>query len=111
MLSNFSIYRTQQQQYHFRLLTLNGNLLLEGGPFQNMTECRNTITAVKLSAAIERRYDRRTTPGNLFFFVLNTCEGQVIGQSDYFDSVSAREKVINSVKQQAAGAGVIVNSQ
>lgn len=73
-----------------------------------MTDCRNGITAVKLSAAIERHYDRRTTPGNQFFFILTSCEGMVLGQSDYFVSVPAREKVINSVKQQATGAVVVV---
>lgn len=103
----FQIFKSSSNnQYYYRLRARNGEIILVGEGYTTKQSCLNGINSVKENAPYDSRYDRRIATNGQYYFVLKASNGQVIGVSETYTTVSARENGINAVKRDAPGAPV-----
>ena len=67
----------------------------------------NGIASVQKNAPDDGRYDRKTSSTGKPFFSLKAGNGEVIGTSEMYESTSAMENGIESVKSNAPGAATV----
>jgi uncharacterized protein YegP (UPF0339 family) len=68
--------------------------------------CENGIESVRKNSADDARFDRKTSTNGKDYFNLTATNGQIIGSSELYESLAARENGIESVKKNAPDAGV-----
>ncbi len=101
MNPKFTIFQGSNLQYYFHLQARNGEKILASEGYLTQTSCKVGIEAVKLNAPFDFRYDRKTATGGQHYFNLKSSNGQVIGVSEMYSSVAAREAGLNAVKNDA----------
>jgi uncharacterized protein YegP (UPF0339 family) len=106
MASKFEIYNDKAGEFRFRLKAGNGQIILASEGYSIKAGCKNGIESVKKNAAEDARYERKQTSGGKFMFNLKAANSQVIGTSESYDSVAARDNGIESVKKNAPDASV-----
>ena len=72
-----------------------------------MSGCTKGVESVKKNALDDARYERKETAAGKHMFILKAANNQVIGTSESYESVAARENGIDSVKKNAPGAAVV----
>ena len=105
MAAKFQIFLGQDRQYYFRLLANQGERILHSEGYTSKLGAQNGIAAVKTAAPHDGQYDRYTSP-TIYFTLKVVGNNQVIGVSETYSSVAAREIGIASVKSNAPGAWV-----
>lgn len=106
MAGKFEIYNDKAGEFRFRLKAGNGQTILASEGYSAKSRCNNGIESVKKNAADDARYDRKETSSGKPMFNLKSTNGQVIGTSELYESVAARENGIESVKKNAPDATV-----
>lgn len=107
MASTFKIFQGTNRQYYFRLVAANGETILQSEGYIQRDGCLNGIKSVKTNAPYEYRYDRRTSVDQRPYFVLKAGNGEVIGTSQMYSSVAARDKGILAVMAAAPDARIV----
>ena len=103
----FELYKDNRGEFRFRLKASNGQNLLASEGYTAKASARNGIESVKKNAADDSRYDGKETKGGQFMFNLKAMNGQVIGTSESYKTVKARDNGIASVKRNASAAKVV----
>ena len=106
MTGKFEIFVDSGNQYRFRLKAGNGEIILASEAYKAKSGCTNGIASVKENAPNDDRYERKETSNGRPMFNLRAKNNQVIGTSEIYETVAAREKGIESVKANAPNAGV-----
>ncbi len=106
MAGKFEIYNDKAGEFRFRLKAGNGQTILASEGYSAKSGCNNGIESVKKNAADDARYERKETSSGKPMFNLKSTNGQVIGSSELYESVAARENGIESVKKNAPDAKV-----
>ena len=106
MAGKFEIYNDKAGEFRFRLKAGNGQTILASEGYSAKSGCNNGIESVKKNAADDARYERKETSSGKPMFNLKSTNGQVIGTSELYESVAARENGIESVKKNAPAATV-----
>jgi uncharacterized protein len=106
MSGKFELYKDKAGEYRFRLKASNGNTILASEGYKDKSGCNNGIASVKKNAPDDKRYERKTTKSGSFMFNLKAGNNQVIGTSESYESESARNNGIESVKKHAPDAVV-----
>ena len=106
-MSKFIIRRQKDRQFCFNLVAMNGQIILRSEAY---TTKKNGINSVKLNAQYETNFDRRTSINGKYYFNLKAQNSQIIGTSDLYESVAARENGIFSVQRNAATDEIIDDS-
>jgi len=101
----FQIYRSVGE-YRYRLKSKNGEIILHGDGYPTKQSCLRGIEYVKANAPYYGRYDRRTSPGNKYYFNLKSRNREVIGVSEKYESEWEREQGIEDVRRDAPEAPV-----
>lgn len=70
--------------------------------------CENGIESVKKNSQDESKFDKKTSTNGKYYFNLKATNGQIIGNSEMYESASGRDNGIESVKINAPGAEVVV---
>ena len=91
-------------EYYFSLKADNGQKVLSSEGYTTKAACENGIESVKANAVDDSRYDNKTASNGKFYFNLKASNGQIIGTSEMYESESARDNGIESVKSNAPGA-------
>jgi len=102
----FEIYKDKRGEYRFRLKASNGQNILASEGYKSKSSCTNGIQSVQKNASDDSRYERKDTRGGKHMFNLKAGNNQVIGTSESYESTSARDNGIESVKKNASGAKV-----
>ena len=105
-MGSFTISRRSNSEYQFTLRANNNETILSSEGYPAKSDCHHGIESVRLNAADEARYDRRTASNGQYYFNLSATNGEVIGSSEMYDSTAARDKGIAAVKENAAGATI-----
>lgn len=105
-MGKFVISKRKNDEYQFSLKAGNGQVILSSEGYSSKAACENGIESVKKNAPDDERYDRKESSSGKPFFNLKAGNGQVIGSSEMYESVSARENGIESVKKNAPEASV-----
>lgn len=107
MSGKFEIYTDKAGEYRFRLKASNGQTILASEGYKTKASCLNGVESVKKSAPNDALYERKQTQAGKFMFNLKASNGQVIGTSESYETATARDNGIESVKKNAPDATVV----
>ncbi len=107
MAGNFEIKQSTNSKFHFNLKAGNGQIILSSELYETKSATENGIESVRTNAPNNDRYERLTSSNGSPYFVLKAGNGQVIGKSEMYNSASAMENGIDSVKTNAPTAKIV----
>ncbi|KAB7731235.1 DUF1508 domain-containing protein [Rudanella paleaurantiibacter] len=105
-MGKFVVSIRKNGEYQFNLKAGNGQIILTSEGYTSEAGCMNGIESVKKNAPDDDRFERVVTTNGKFRFNLKAGNGQVIGTSENYESVAARDNGIESVKKNAPDATV-----
>ncbi|HWE36592.1 MAG TPA: YegP family protein [Isosphaeraceae bacterium] len=106
MAGTFELKGTESNEYVFNLKAANGEVILTSQRYKAKSGAAEGIESVRVNAAHDERFDRRTSTAGEPYFVLKAANGQVIGTSEMYSATAAMEKGIASVRANASEAKV-----
>lgn len=106
-MGKFEITKRKNGEFQFNLKAGNGQVILASEGYTTKTNCNNGIESVKKNAPVDERYDRKEAKNGKPYFNLKATNGQIIGTSEMYESVSGRENGIESVKKNAPDAEIV----
>lgn len=107
MAGSFVIEKGSSGKYRFNLRAGNHEIILTSETYEAKSGAENGIESVRKNAKDDARYVRKTSSNGSPYFTLTAGNGQVIGTSELYSSTAARDKGIESVKENAPAAKVI----
>lgn len=105
-MGKFVIKKRVNGEFQFDLKAGNGQVILTSEGYAGKSGCQNGIESVKANSINDAQYVRKTATNGKPFFNLKAKNGEVIGTSEMYESESARENGIDSVKKNAPEATV-----
>ena len=105
-MSKFVISKRKNGEFQFNLKAGNGEIILTSEGYAAKQGCANGIESVKKNAPDDNRYDKRTASNDEHYFVLKAGNGEIIGRSEMYESVSGMNHGIDAVKRNAPAATV-----
>ncbi|HWW39602.1 YegP family protein [Pedobacter sp.] len=105
-MGKFEITTRKNGEFQFNLKAGNGQVILTSEGYSNKANCLNGVESVKKNSPDDSKYDRKTSASGKPFFNLKATNGQIIGSSEMYESVSSRENGIESVKKNAPAAEI-----
>lgn len=105
-MGTFVLKTGKNGEFYFNLKAGNGQVILSSEGYSSEAARQNGITSVRQNAVIDERYDRKTASNGKPYFSLKAGNGQIIGNSELYESEAARENGITSVKKNAPDAEV-----
>ncbi|WP_291148512.1 YegP family protein [Flavobacterium sp. UBA7680] len=103
-MGKFVITKRTNGEFQFNLKAGNGQTILTSEGYSTKAAALNGIESVKTNSQDDNRYDRKESSNGKPYFNLKASNGQNIGASEMYESVSARENGIESVKKNAPDA-------
>jgi uncharacterized protein YegP (UPF0339 family) len=105
-MGKFVITKRKDGEFQFNLKAGNGQVILTSEGYSTKAACENGIDSVKKNAPDDARYERKTSANGKPHFNLKAANGQVIGNSELYESEASRDNGIESVKNNAPDAEV-----
>lgn len=106
-MGKFEITTRKSGEFQFNLKAGNGQVILSSEGYSSKGACQNGIESVKKNSQDDSKFDRKTSSNGKPYFNLKATNGQVIGNSELYESESARENGIESVKKNAPDADTL----
>lgn len=106
MAGKFEVYTDKAGETRFRLKAGNGQVILASEGYKKKASCMNGIASVRKNSQDDKRFERTETKTGKPRFNLRAANGQVIGVSETYESVAARDNGIASVAKNAPDAAV-----
>lgn len=106
-MGKFVVSLRKNGDYQFNLKAGNGQVILTSQGYASKASCLNGIESVKKNSQNDARFDRKEAANGKPFFNLTATNGQIIGNSEMYESAAARENGITSVKKNAPDADVV----
>ena len=103
-MGKFVISKDKSGQFCFSLKAANGQEILSSEAYKTKAACENGVAPVKRNALNDALYERKKAKNGNEYFKLKATNGQVIGTSEMYKSVSATENGITSVRKNAPEA-------
>lgn len=103
-MGKFVVHKRFNGEYQFNLKASNGQIILSSEGYITKGNCLNGIEAVKANSKNDDRFDRKSSSNGKYYFNLKASNGQIIGTSEMYETDSARENGIQSVKVNASTA-------
>jgi uncharacterized protein len=107
MAGKFTIFSGKGGKTYFNLKAGNGEVILASQGYVDKSGARNGVESVKTNAADAGRFEKKVAGNGKFHFSLKAGNGQIIGNSEMYDSEKARDAGIASVTANAAGAALV----
>ncbi|QCI66147.1 YegP family protein [Phreatobacter stygius] len=104
MAGTFVLSKGASGQFHFVLKAGNGQTILSSEHYTTKAAAENGIASVRTNAPLDARYERKDAKSGQPMFNLKAANSQVIGTSETYSSVAARDAGIDSVKANAPKA-------
>jgi uncharacterized protein YegP (UPF0339 family) len=105
-MGKFVISTRKNGEFQFNLKADNGQVILSSEGYTTKTACTNGIESVKTNSQDDSKFERKESVNGKYFFNLKASNGQVIGTSEMYESISGRDNGIESVKKNAPNASV-----
>lgn len=106
MAGKFELYKDKAGEFRFRLKAGNGEIVLTSEGYSSKSSAMNGIESVQKNAGDEGRFESKETAGGKYRFALKAKNGQIIGQSENYNSSSGRDNGIGAVGRAADGASI-----
>lgn len=105
-MGKFVVSKRSNGEFQFTLKADNGQVILASEGYSSKAGCDNGIESVRKNSVENDRYDSKTSSNKKYFFNLKATNGQIIGNSEMYESEARRDNGIESVKRNAPGATV-----
>lgn len=105
-MGKFIISTRSNGEFQFNLAAGNGQVILSSEGYTTKAACTNGIDSVKNNATNPDRFDRKESSNGKFYFNLKSGNGQIIGNSQMYESEASRDNGIESVMKNAPDAVV-----
>lgn len=105
-MGKFEITTRKNGEIQFNLKAGNGQVILASEGYSSKANCLNGIESVRKNSADDSKFDRKTSSNGKPYFNLKASNGQIIGTSEMYESVSSRDNGIESVKKNAPDAEI-----
>ena len=105
-MGKFVITTRKNGEYQFSLKAGNGQEILGSEGYTTKAACLNGVESVKKNSQEDKRFDRLEAKNGKPYFNLKATNGQIIGTSEMYESVAARENGIASVAHPPPPAAV-----
>ena len=105
-MGKFVITQRKDGDFQFNLKASNGQVILTSQGYSAKASYLNGIESVRTNAQDDARFDRLTSASGKPYFNLKASNGQVIGNSQQYESEVTRDSGIESVKNNAPEATV-----
>jgi uncharacterized protein YegP (UPF0339 family) len=105
-MGTFLISKRKNDEFQFVLKAGNGQIILASEGYTTKASCDNGIESVRKNSQDDARFDKLEAKNGKPYFNLKATNGQIIGSSEMYESVSARDNGIESVKKNAPDADV-----
>ena len=101
----FVIKKSINDQFYFNLWSVDEEIVFKSEMYTTKQNCKNGIDSVKKNAPEDKNYEKRTTENAKYYFVLKSSQnGQIIGVSSFYSTISERDGGIEIVKRDAPKA-------
>lgn len=107
MPAKFEISKRKNGHYQFNLKAGNSQVILTSEGYSSIEKCREGIESVRMHAASDANFERKTAKDGSAYFTLKASNGEVIGTSETYASTSGRDKGIGSVGKNAPSASLV----
>ena len=107
MAGKFELKSAKNGQFHFNLMASNGQTILQSEMYENKSSANNGIASIQKNAADGTRFEKLNSKTGKPYFVLKAGNGQIIGQSQLYESESGRDNGIDSVMKNAPAAQIV----
>jgi uncharacterized protein YegP (UPF0339 family) len=97
----FEIKRASDGKYAFNLKSANNHVILTSQTYDSKEGVEGGIASVRQNAALDERYEEKTSERDYLYFLLIAGNEQVIGRSQMYATRGALRKGIASVKRNA----------
>lgn len=101
MAAYFELKKTEKGQWMFNLKAANHQVILTSQTYGARADALNGMESVRKNAAMDTRFERKTSTQGEPYFTLMASNGQVVGKSEMYSSSTAMENGITSVKNNA----------
>jgi uncharacterized protein YegP (UPF0339 family) len=105
-MGTFLISKRKNEEFQFVLKAGNGQIILASEGYTTKAACDNGIESVKKNSQDDARFEKLEAKNGKPYFNLKATNGQIIGSSEMYESVAARDNGIESVKKNAPDADV-----
>ena len=103
-MGTFLITKRKNDEFQFVLKAGNGQVILASEGYTTKAACLNGIESVKKNSQVDARFDKLESKNGKSYFNLKATNGQIIGNSELYESVASRDNGIESVKKNAPEA-------
>lgn len=100
-MGKFVITKRVNGELQFNLKAGNGQTILASEGYTTRAACDNGIESVRKNSQEDARFERKESSNGKFYFNLKASNGQIIGNSEMYESVASMENGIESVKKNA----------
>jgi uncharacterized protein YegP (UPF0339 family) len=97
----FVITKRTNGEFQFNLKAGNGQTILTSEGYSTKAACMNGIESVKINSQDDSRFNKKDSSNGKPYFNLKASNDQIIGSSEIYESNSARDNGIASVKTNA----------
>lgn len=105
-MGTFLITKRKNDEFQFVLKAGNGEVILTSEGYSNKANCTNGIESVKRNSQDDSKFEKKEAKDGRTYFNLKATNGQIIGSSQMYASISGRDNGIESVKKNASDAEV-----
>jgi uncharacterized protein len=106
-IGKYVISKSKNDENYFNLKATNGQTILTSQMYTSGSACFNGIESVRSNCSDDLKYERKQSNNNKPYFVLKAANGQVIGNSEMYESGAGMENGIASVKKNGVSSTVI----
>lgn len=106
MAGTFELFKDKKGEFRFRLKSGNGEIVLASEGYKDRAGALNGIDSVKKNADDIGRYEKKTSAAGKHHFVLKAGNNLTIGSSEMYDTETACDNGIKSVRASAMGAAL-----
>lgn len=106
-MGKFVVATRKNGEFQFNLKASNGQVILTSEGYTTKTACLNGIESVKKNAANADKYEVKVAKNGKPFFNLKASNGQIIGASQMYSSLTTMKAGITSVQKNAPEASVV----
>ena len=106
-MGKFVITTRKSGEFQFNLKANNGLVILTSEGYATKAACLSGIESVKKNATIATRFEEKVAKNGKPFFNLKASNGQIIGASQMYSSLTTMKAGITSVQKNAPEASVV----
>lgn len=104
----FELKQSESGDFSFVLKAGNAQTILSSQMYGTLAAAQGGIASVQTNSPLEERYERRDASDGRPYFVLKAANHQVIGNSQMYGSVAARDAGIESVKANGPSTEIVL---